>query len=712
MLPKQNWKEIIRVGVIALAAVVMAASGCARRGERTPPTARVEPRADTLFGDVRRDDYYWLRDRSNPEVLAYLEDENAYSEAVMKPTEKLQRRLFEEFRERIVEADTSAPVRMGNYWYYTRYEKGKGYPIYCRRREAPRAGEEILLDQNRLAGDRSYCEIGAFKPSPDHRLLAYSVDTTGAEVYTISIRNLDTGQLLNETIRDTYGQLEWAADNQTLYYSTMDETLRPYRLYRHRLGTAQESDAMLLEESDERYYLGISKSRSRKYILIDLESKETTEVHALDADHPEAVPRVIRPRRQGVEYSVSHGGEWFYILTNRDAENFRLLQVPVDRPDTESWREIIAHRPDVTLEGVDLFQHHLVVYERYDGLKQIRIQNLKDGQVHRVVFPEPVYTFWPEENPEFQSSLLRFSYTSLVTPRTIYDYQMNDRAWELKKYYRVGGGYDPFRYQTERIWATADDGTPIPISLVYARDLTAGEPHPLYLYGYGAYGLSIEPRFSMYRLSLLERGFIYARAHIRGGGEMGRRWYLDGKMLHKMNTFTDFMACAEHLIEKGYTSADRLVISGASAGGLLVGAVLNMRPGLFAAAVADVPFVDALNTMLDPTIPLTVTEYEEWGNPQEKIFYDYMKQYSPYDNVTAQDYPPLLITAGLNDARVQYWEPAKWAARLRAVKTDDHRLLLKTDMGSGHAGLTSRYDELRQVAFEYAFILLILGLDD
>ena len=421
---------------------------------------------------------------------------------------------------------------------------------------------------------------------------------------------------------------------------------------------------------------------------------------------------MIRPRCQGVEYSVSHGGDWFYILTNQDAENFRLLRVPVDRSAAESWQEIIAHRSDVTLEGVDLFRDHLVVYERHDGLRQIRIQNLTDGQVHRVVFPEPVYTFWSEENPEFQSSLLRFSYTSLVTPRTIYDYQMNDRAWELKKYYRVGGGYDPSRYRTERIWATASDGSSIPISLVYARDLIPEESHPLYLYAYGAYGSSVEPRFSMYRLSLLERGFIYARAHIRGGGEMGRRWYLDGKLLNKMNTFTDFMASAEHLIDKGYTSADRLVISGASAGGLLMGAVLNMRPGLFAAAVAEVPFVDVLNTMLDPTIPLTVTEYEEWGNPQEKIFYDYMKRYSPYDNVTARDYPPLLITAGLNDARVQYWEPAKWTARLRAAKTDDHLLLLKTDMGSGHMGQTSRYDELREVAFEYAFILLVLGVDD
>lgn len=695
-----------------LTAAAMTAFSCARRGDPVPPVARVEPRADTLFGDIRADDYFWLRDRSDPRVLDYLEAENAYAEAFMRPAERLQDRLFEEFKERLVEADTSAPVKKADYWYYRRFEEGSGYPIYCRRRDRPGAEEEILLDPNQLARDHSYYEVWSLEPSPDHRLLAYSVDTTGAEIYTIYIKDLESGRLLDETIEKTDGEMEWAGDNETLYYSTMDEILRPYRLYRHRLGTAQETDRLLLEEPDERYYLGLSKTRSRQYILADLESKETTEVHVLDAHRPDAMPRVIWPRRQGVEYDVAHHGGHFFVLTNQEAENFRLLKVPVDRPDAGSAQEVIAARSDVTLEGIDLFRHHLVVYERSGGLRQIRVQDLRDGRVHRVDFPEPVYTFWPEENPEFQSSLLRFSYTSLVTPRTVYDYHLDDRTWELKKYDRVGGGHDPSRYRTERIWASASDGVSIPISLVYTRDLSAEQPHPLYLYGYGAYGISVEPRFSIYRLSLLDRGFIYARAHVRGGGEMGRRWYLDGKLLSKMNTFTDFIACADDLIERGYTSADRLVISGASAGGLLIGAVLNMRPGLFAAAVADVPFVDALNTMLDPTIPLTVTEYEEWGNPSEERYYHYIKRYSPYDNVAPQDYPPLLVTAGLNDPRVQYWEPAKWTARLRAVKTDRNPLLLKTDMGSGHLGQTDRYDALREVAFEYAFILSLFGIDE
>jgi len=708
MDPKPGWIGTARAAMVLL--VILTASGCARQHQPVPPTARVEPVADTLFGDVRVDDYYWLRGRTDPRVLAYLEAENAYTEAVMRPAKKLQQRLFEEFKERLVEADTSAPEKMDEYWYYHRFEEGMGYPVYCRRQDRPDAGEEILLDPNMLAGDHPYYDVWAIKPSPGHQLLAYSVDTTGAEIYTIYVKDLASGRLLDETIEGTAGDVEWAGGGETFYYSTMDETLRPYRLYRHRLGTAQEADRLLLEEPDERYYLGLSKSRSGHYIQIDLESKETTEIHVLDAHRSDAEPRVVWPRRQGVEYQVAHWGDWFYVLTNEEAENFRLLKVPADRPAAGSRQEAVAHRSDVTLEGMDVFQHHLVVYERSEGLRQIRVQDLRDDRVHRVEFPEPVYTFWPERNPEFETSLLRFSYTSLVTPRTIYDYHLDDRTWELKKYYQVGGGYDPSRYRTERVWATASDSVAIPISLVYAADLPPEVPHPLYLYGYGAYGSSLEPRFSMYRLSLLERGFIYARAHVRGGGEMGRRWYLDGKMLSKMNTFTDFIACAEELIDRGYTSPDRLVITGASAGGLLIGAVLNMRPELFATAVAEVPFVDVINTMLDPTIPLTVTEYEEWGNPAEENFYHYMRQYSPYDNVRPLDYPPLLITAGLNDPRVRYWEPAKWTARLRAVKTGDAPLLLKTDMGSGHMGQTSRYDELREVAFEYAFILSVLEI--
>ncbi len=699
------------IAVLVAFIPIMAFEGAAQE-YISPPVAAVLPKADTLHGDVRIDDYFWLRERSHPEVIDYLQAENDYTEAVMQHTEPLQEKLFQELKGRIEETDLSVPEKIDDFFYYTRTKEGKEYPIYCRKKGSMEAPEELLLDQNALAEGVSYCQMGAFRVSPDHRLLAYSLDTTGAEIYTVRVKDLQTGALLEDRISRAYDELEWANDNRTLFYSTMDQTLRPYRLYRHTLGSSQDEDVLVFEEPDEMFYLKLSKTRSERFLLIHLESKMTSEVHYLDAQHPTGSFQVIQPRQHGVEYFVTHHGDAFYVLSNDEAENFQLLRTPLSNPSRDHWQVVIAHRPDVKIDAVDLFENHLVVSQRQGGLKRIEVHDLRDGHIHQVDFPEPVYTFWLEKNPEFHTDLLRFNYSSLVTPRTIYDVHLDHGTWELKKTYQVLGGYDPSQYRSERIWAMAADSTQIPISLVFRREISRDGSNPLYLHGYGSYGSSTEPRFSSHRLSLLDRGFIYAIAHIRGGGEMGRRWYQEGKLLHKMNTFSDFIACAEHLVAEQYTSKEHLVISGSSAGGLLIGAVTNLRPDLFSVVVADVPFVDVINTMLDPTIPLTVTEYEEWGDPSDPQYYQYMKRYSPYDNVQPKAYPNMLITAGLNDPRVQYWEPAKWTAKLRALKTDDHVLLLKTNMGAGHFGHSGRYDGLREVAFEYAFILDMLGMEE
>lgn len=697
---------------LCLALVLLLVFGCEQQKDITPPVAQVIPKADTLHGDVRIDNYHWLRERTNPEVIEYLEAENEYTEAMTKHTEKLQESLFEELKGRIKETDMSVPEKIDQFYYYTRTEAEKDYPVYCRKKGSLEVEEEVLLDQNLLARGREYCEIGAFKVSPDHQLLAYSVDTTGAEIYTISIEDLQTGELLQDKIEHAYDDLEWANDNETIFYSTLDEALRPYKLYRHTLGTDQSEDVLLYHERDEMFYLDLSKTRSKAYILIDLESKTTSEIHFLNADRPGERLQVIHPRQQGMEYDVGHGGEKFYILTNDQAQNFKVMEAPIGSLYKDNWQEVIPHRESVKIDRLDLFENHLVVHEREGGLKKIRVMNLRSRQIHEVEFPEPVYTCWPEQNPEFHTHVLRFNYSSLVTPRSIFDYDMNAKTRELKKKYEVLGDYDPSLYRSERILARASDDTMVPISLVYKKGMVKDGTHPLYLDGYGSYGLSSEPKFSANRLSLLDRGFTYAIAHVRGGGEMGRHWYEDGKLLNKMNTFTDFIACAEHLVAENYTSVERLVINGESAGGLLMGVVANKRPDLFEIIIAEVPFVDVINTMLDPTIPLTVTEYEEWGNPNEREYYYYMKSYSPYDNVEAKDYPNMLITAGLNDPRVQYWEPAKWTAKLRAFKTDHNILLLKTNMGAGHFGQTGRYDYLRDVAFGYAFIFDVLGIKE
>jgi oligopeptidase B len=669
----------------------------------------VVPKEIVQHGDRRVDHYFWLRDRSDPDVIPYLEAENRYTEDAMASTKPLQERLYHEILGRIQETDLSVPVKRDDYFYYTRTEEGKAYSIQCRKRGSLDASEEILLDANALAEGQKYFRLGNFAVSPDHRLLAYSTDLEGDESYTIQVKNFATGELLPDRIANTYYTLEWANDNRTFFYTVLDPAKRPYRAFRHELGSSQ--DTLVYEETDGRFTLGLGKTRSRRFLFIELASPLTSELRYLEAAEPQGEFRVLLPRRQGVEYDAAHHGEYFYIRTNDQAKNFRLMRTEVAHPSNERWHEIIPARADVTIEGVDSFDDHIAVYERERGLEKICIRDGLGALSHYIDFPEPVYTVGATGNAEYKTNLLRFSYTSLVTPTSVFDYNVRTRERELKKQYEVRGGYDASQYQSERIFAKAPDGVEVPISLVYHKNFERNGASPLLLYGYGSYGHSIDPRFSSDRLSLLDRGFVFAIAHIRGGADMGEEWHDHGKLLEKKNTFSDFIACAEHLIAARYTSSEHLAIMGGSAGGLLMGTVLNMRPELFHAAIAKVPFVDTLNTMLDPTLPLTIAEYEEWGNPEDKQYYDYIRDYSPYDNVSAREYPTMLVTAGLNDPRVPYWEPAKWVAKLRMLKTDSNALLLKTNMGSGHFGPSGRYEGIKETAFDYAFLLQALGIE-
>lgn len=678
----------------------------------TPPIAPQHPMRIEIHDDVLIDNYFWLRNRTDPAVLAYLEAENAYTAAVMQPTEVLQEKLYQEMRGRVQQTDYSVPERIGSYFYYVRTEEGQQYPIYCRKYEKLDAPEEILLDQNQLAVGHSFCGIGNFKISPDHRLLAYSLDTAGDESYTLYIKDLANGTLLPDRVPNTYYGLEWMNDNRTLYYTALDAVKRPYQLFRHHLGDDPTNDSLVYQEQDQRFNITLSKSKSQAYLFINLDSAITSEVWFIPADQPMTVPQVIAPRHQGVEYSVTHHDTRFFITTNDQAHNFRVMIAPVANPGRAQWQEFIPHQDMIMVNGAEAFRCHLVVFEREHGLRQIRVIDLTTGQEHRVHFPDAVYTFISSRNPEFDSNLLRFTYMSLITPHSVFDYHMDTHTLELKKREEILGGYDPANYHTARLWATAPDGVQVPISLVHRQNLNLDSQNPTWLTGYGAYGVNREPWFNANAISLLDRGFVIAIAHIRGGGEMGRQWYEDGKLLHKQNSFTDFISCAEHLIRLGYTSPVKLVISGRSAGGLLMGAVTNLRPDLFAGVIAGVPFVDVINTMLDPSIPLTVSEFEEWGNPIDPQFYEYMKAYSPYDNLAAKAYPHILATAGLNDPRVQFWEPAKWVAKLRALKTDHNQLFLKTNMAAGHSGASGRYNSLHEIAFEYAFLLSAVGLID
>jgi len=653
----------------------------------------------TVHGDTRVDNYFWLRDRKNPDTIAYLEAENRYTKEKLQHTEALQAALYAEMLGRIQQTDLSVPVKRDEYFYYTRTEEGKQYAIHCRKKGTE--PEEILLDCNQLADGQKYFRLGAFIASPNHRLLAYSVDFEGDEKYTVRVKNLHTGDLLADEIPNTSYTLEWAADNATFFYTILDDALRPYKVFRHSLGV--KKDSLIYHEPDERFTIDLSSTRSRAYIFININSSLTSEVRYLRKDQPTGDFRVLLPRVYETEYDATHRGDSFFIRTNDGAKGFRVVEAPVADPSKANWKEIIPGRNGITIESVTAFADYLVTEERHRGLTQIYIRDAHTGAQHSIEFPEPVYTAELGANAEFNTKLLRFHYTSLVTPASVYDYNMETRERELKKQQQVLGDYDPQQYQSERIYAGE-----VPISLVYKKSFVRDSNARMLLYGYGSYGISIDPSFSSDRLSLLDRGFVYAIAHIRGGMDLGKPWHEAGRLLQKKNTFTDFIACAEKLIAEKYTSAARLAIMGRSAGGLLMGAVSNLCPDLFAAVVAGVPFVDSLNTALDASLPLTVGEYEEFGDPSKPEFYDYMKSYAPYENVTAQAYPAMLVTAGLNDPRVSYWEPAKWVAKLRALKTNDRPLLLKTNMGSGHFGASGRYEYLKETAIEYAFLLDVL----
>lgn len=672
-----------------------------------PPVAPLRPTIIRLHGEERRDDYAWLRDRADPEVRRYLEAENAYAERMLAPMKPLQEALFQEMLGRIKQTDLSVPYREGRFLYYTRTEEGRQYPIYCRMLDAAGAPEEVTLDLNALADGRDYLGLGVYAVSDDGNLLAYSTDPTGFRDYTLWVKDLRTGALLSERIEQV-SSVAWAADNETLCYVMEDHAKRPYRVYRHRLGVG--TDELVYEERDEAFRVFLGRSRSRAFIFLYVGSHTTDEMRLLRADRPADPWRLVAPRVQDREYEVAHHGDRLYVLVNDTGRNFRLVSAPLSDPREANWVEVMAHREHVMLEGMDFFANHYVLYERDDGVPHVRITDLRSGATHRVAFPEPVYEVYPATNREWETTTVRYVYESLVTPQSVYDYDMDRRTATLRKQIEVLGGYDPTQYVAERRYVTVADDTRVPISLVRRCDVAVDGRAPLLLHGYGAYGHSYPVTFSSNRLSLLDRGAVVAIAHVRGGGELGKRWHDQGRLTSKLNTFTDFLAAAEFLINEGYAAADRLAIEGGSAGGLLVGAVLNMQPELFRAALVQVPFVDVVNTMLDPTLPLTVGEYEEWGNPGEQLAYQYIRGYSPYDNLAPKPYPAMLVRTSFNDSQVMYWEPAKYIARLRGLTTAAAPVLLLTNMGAGHGGASGRYDRLREIALDYAFILTQLGI--
>jgi len=676
----------------------------------SPPVARKQPVTREIHGVKLVDPYAWLRNRETPEVINYLKNENIYTQEVMKNTEQLQTNLFEEMKSRIKETDLSVPYRIDEYMYYSRTEEGKQYRIHCRRGIEEGAPEDITFDENKYAEGKPYFSLGALKISPNHNILAYSTDTSGAEKFELCFVNLITGLQYPEKIASvTYG-IEWAEDNKTIFYTLVDETGRAYLIKKHVLGSDPADDKIVYEEKDGQFWAGIGKTRDKKYLTITAGSSTSSEIWLLEANNPSGDFRLFKAREKDVEYGIEHQDGFFYIVTNENAVNFKIMRTSDSKLARQHWEEFLPHRETVLIDDIDAFSDYLVISERDQGLQKIRYCRKDSGDFKEIPFAEAVYSVTVDVNPEYKTSILRYKYTSLTTPESVYDYDLSSGKTELKKQTEVLGSFNTKNYQAERILASAPDGTQIPISLVYRKDMRKKSVANMYLTAYGSYGSSFDPYFSSIRMSLLDRGFIYAIAHVRGGQEMGRPWYLNGKMLNKKNTFTDFIACAEHLIASGYTASDRLVINGGSAGGLLVGAVVNMKPELFKAAIADVPFVDVINTMLDPSLPLVREEYEEWGNPEIREYFDYIMSYSPYENITTQEYPDMLVTAGLNDPRVSYWEPAKFVARLRATKTGSNLLLLKTNLDAGHAGASGRYDFLKEIAFEYAFIFKTLNV--
>ncbi|MDR0814550.1 MAG: S9 family peptidase [Bacteroidales bacterium] len=671
-----------------------------------PPIAQKIPTELKTAGHFRIDPWFWLKERDNPQVIHYLKEENAYTKAMMKDTKKLQKQLFEEITSRIKPDDQSVPFFHNGYWYYSRFEADNEYAVDCRKKGTLDAKEELLLNGNELARDLAYLEIDNIEISPDNQLMAYCVDTAGSHLYTIFVKHLPTGKILAE-IDGTSGSLAWADDNQTLFYCAKDATtLRSDRLLKYRLDSGTTTE--IFSEKDEMFDVGVFRQKSEKMIFLEVESNSATEYYYLHTDNPDGKFRLIYPREKNLEYHPTHFKDKFYIITNYRAKNFRLMETSVDHPEKKAWKEVVAHRDDVLLEEVELFNDFIVLSERKNGLLQLRVISQNTPDDYYLNFgDDEVYTAELSDNPAFDTHLLRVEYSSLTTPQTVLDFDMLTREKVILKRQEIVGGYEPDEYTSRRLYARANDGTAIPISLVHRKDTPVNGKMPMLLYGYGAYGYNIDPDFRISLISLLDRGFGFAIAHVRGSQYLGREWYDNGKMLNKRNTFTDFIACAEHLAAQHYPSPEHLYAMGASAGGLLMGAVVNMRPDLFNGVIADVPFVDVITTMSDTSMPLTVGEFDEWGNPEEEEFYQYMMSYSPYDNVKAQDYPNILVTTGLNDSQVQYWEPAKWVAKLRDMKTDQNLLLLQTNMDAGHGGASGRYESFKETALEYTFLLKI-----
>jgi oligopeptidase B len=689
------------------------------------PMAKKIPYNLTEHGDTRVDNYYWMRlsdeqknapenarDQQTKDVLDYLNAENAYTKTVMAHTEEFQKNLFEEMKGRIKEDDQSVPVKDNGYWYYTRFESGKDYAFNCRKKDSMETGtEEILINGSEMAAGHDYWALGGLDVSDDNKLLCYSEDVVSRRIYTASFKEISTGKILDDKLEGLAGSPVWAGDNKTVFYVKKDPTtLREFQIWRHELGTPQEKDVLVFEEKDEEFHCFVSRTKSKKYLVIGSTQTLSTEYRVLESSNPGGEFRMIQPRERDHEYGIDHYGDKFYITTNWQAKNFRLMECPENATTKENWTEVIAHRDDVLLEGIEIFRDFLVIDERKNGLAQIRMIKWADRSEHYMSFQDPAYAAGTGANPEFNTDILRFGYSSMTTPASTYDYNMNTREKTLMKQQEVVGGHNPENYQSERVYATAKDGTKVPVSLVYKKGTKLDGSAPTLLYAYGSYGATMDAGFSSTRLSLLDRGFIYAIAHIRGGQEMGRSWYEDGKLLKKKNTFTDFIDCADFLIAQKYTSNEKLFAMGGSAGGLLMGAITNMRPDLWKGIVSAVPFVDVVTTMLDETIPLTTFEFDEWGNPKNKEYYDYMKSYSPYDNIEAKSYPNILVTSGYWDSQVQYWEPAKYVAKLREYKTDNNKLLFWCNMDAGHGGKSGRFEALKEVALEYAFVFDLVGI--
>lgn len=692
-----------------------------------PQAPEAKKIAETLVmhGDTRIDNYFWMRlsdaqkeadtpDDQTKDVIDYLEAENAYTKEMLADTDSLQEKLFQEIVGRIKQDDESVPVKVDGYWYYSRYQEGKEYPYYCRKKESLEAEEEIMLDGPAMGEPHAYFAIGGYSVSTNNQLLVFGVDTVSRRQYTLRFKNLETGEMLSDEIPETTGGATWANDNKTVFYTKKDPvTLRSFQIYRHELGTDVSQDVLVYQEDDETFNVGIGKTKSKDYLLIASSSTMSDEWRFLDANTPGGEWQVIQPRERGLEYSVSQFESDFYIVNNQDAQNFKLSKAPIGNPGKAQWQDVIPHRADVLLEGITIFRDFLVVDERNNGLTKLRVMPWNDGEEHYIEFQDPAYTAYTSGNPEFNTQVLRFGYSSLTTPNSTYDYDMVSKERTLLKQQEVmDPSFDPANYTSERIMVPARDGVEVPVSIVYRKDLDRSKPNNTLLYGYGSYGNSIDAYFSSTRLSMLDRGFIFAIAHIRGGQEMGRQWYEDGKLLKKKNTFTDFIDCGDYLINQGYTTPDHLFAMGGSAGGLLMGAIINMRPEMWKGVVAAVPFVDVVSTMLDESIPLTTGEFDEWGNPKDEQYYHYIKSYSPYDNIEAKAYPNMLVTTGYWDSQVQYWEPAKWVAKLREMKTDDNVLLLHTNLEAGHGGASGRFRRFRETAMEYAFMFKLAGITE